>query len=354
MSRVLTDETRYPNAPPLVGALVYRRDGIPDATLAVAHRYVEHESDAWTWFLEFVGRFFDEVLSHPDVAADLTLAHPLALVEQEYRSLEGLTPGVLVAAELLGTRIGELHRALASATGSAFVAEPVSGLSQRSTYQSMRNTASRAIRALQRSMDGLSPAAQEDARDVLAHQDALYEGLRALLSARGGQRIRVHGDLHLGQILSTGNDFVVLDFEGEPARTLSERRLKRSPLRDVAGMLRSFHYAAYTAIPEAVERGQVPEEQRRELLEDAAERWVSCVSASFLSGYLAPVDGTDLLPRDQNALRVSLDAHLLEKACYEIQYELDHRPDFVEVPIAGVRRLLLPDEMPSDREGPYS
>jgi maltose alpha-D-glucosyltransferase/alpha-amylase len=206
------------------------------------------------------------------------------------------------------------------------------------------------MRALERAMSSLGDAAAADTRDVLAHQDALYERLRALLAARGGERIRVHGDLHLGQVLSTGNDFVILDFEGEPARSLSERRLKRSPLRDVAGMLRSFHYAAYTAIPEAVERGQVREEQRRELLEDAAERWVANVSSSFLSGYLEAIDGTALLPRDDHALRVSLDAHLLEKACYEIQYELDHRPDFVEVPIAGVRRLLVPDE-PSGREG---
>jgi maltose alpha-D-glucosyltransferase/alpha-amylase len=215
----------------------------------------------------------------------------------------------------------------------------------------MRNTASRALRALERSVPHLAEDAAEDAREVLSKQDLLYERLRALLSVRGGQRTRVHGDLHLGQVLSTGNDFVILDFEGEPARTLSERRLKRSPLRDVAGMLRSFHYAAYTAIPEAVERGQVREEQRRELLEDAAERWVSSVSASFLHGYLQATEGTDLLPRDTSAIRVALDAHLIEKACYEIQYELDHRPGFVEVPIVGVRRLLLPDDHMHELEG---
>ncbi|MDQ1519119.1 MAG: maltose alpha-D-glucosyltransferase / alpha-amylase, partial [Actinomycetota bacterium] len=344
MSRVLTDEVRYANAPTFVGALVYRRERNPDATLAVAHRFVPHESDAWSWFLEFVGRYFDEMLSHPDASLDIELAHPLDLVRQPSDALEGLTPGVLVAAELLGRRVGELHRALASARAAAFVPEPASGLSQRSTYQSMRTTASRAMRALERASGSLSEAAAADTREVLSRQELLYERLRALLSVRGGQRIRVHGDLHLGQVLSTGNDFVILDFEGEPARTLSERRLKRSPLRDVAGMLRSFHYAAYTAIPEAVERGQVREEQRRELLEDAAERWVARVSASFLTGYLEAVDGSDLLPRDDHALRVSLDAHLLEKACYEIQYELDHRPDFVEVPIAGVRRLLLTND----------
>ncbi len=352
MSRVLTDDVGFPNAPALLGALVYRRERMPDASVAVAHCYVPHENDSWTWFLEFVSRYFDEVLAHPDAPLAVALGHPLALVPgPASQPLEQLTPGVLVTAELLGRRVGELHRALAASRNPAFAPEPVNGLSQRSTYQSMRNGASRAMRELERSMPGLSEAAADDARSVLAHSDALFDRLRALLAARGGQRIRVHGDLHLGQVLSTGNDFVILDFEGEPARTLSERRLKRSPLRDVAGMLRSFHYAAYTAIPEAVERGQVREEQRRELLEDAAERWVANVSAAFLRGYLEAIDDTDLLPRDAEALRISLDAHLIEKACYEIRYELDHRPDYVEVPIAGVRRLLLPEENTSDLEG---
>jgi maltose alpha-D-glucosyltransferase/alpha-amylase len=352
ISRVLTDEVRFENAPPLLGGIVYRRDRTPDATVAVAHCYIPHENDAWSWFLEFVSRYYDEVLAHPDAPLAVPLGHPLALVgEPASQPLEQLTPGVLVTADLLGRRIGEMHRALAGSNNPAFVPEPVNGLSQRSTYQSMRNSASRAMRALERAVPALSEDAAEDARLVLANSDALFERLRALLAARGGLRIRVHGDLHLGQVLSTGNDFVILDFEGEPARTLSERRLRRSPLRDVAGMLRSFHYAAYSAIPEAVERGQVREEQRRELLEDAAERWVSNVSAAFLRGYLEVVDGTDLLPRDPHALRASLDAHLLEKACYEIRYELDHRPDFVEVPIAGARRLLFPDEFTSDLEG---
>ena len=227
----------------------------------------------------------------------------------------------------------------------------MNSLSQRSTYQTMRTTATRSLRALERAMQSLGEDAKRDAGEVLANSEMLYERLRSLLSVQGGMRIRVHGDLHLGQVLSTGNDFVILDFEGEPARPLTERRLKRSVLRDVAGMLRSFHYAAYSAIPEAVERGQVREEQRRELLEDAAERWVACVSGSFLRGYLDAVDGTELLPRDPEALRAALDAHLLEKACYEIQYELDHRPDFVEVPIVGVRRLLTTDDDAPDPEG---
>ena len=117
------------------------------------------------------------------------------------------------------------------------------------------------------------------------------------MRAPGGQRIRVHGDLHLGQVLYTGRDFVILDFEGEPARPLSERRLKRSPLRDVAGMLRSFDYAARAAIAEMVARGTVRSQERaEELLAGRAAEWVAWVSAAFLRGYFDAMDGTGLLP----------------------------------------------------------
>jgi maltose alpha-D-glucosyltransferase/alpha-amylase len=162
-----------------------------------------------------------------------------------------------------------------------------------------------------------------------------------MLNAPGGLRIRVHGDLHLGQVLSTGRDWVFIDFEGEPALPISQRRIKRSPLRDVAGMLRSFDYAARTSIPDAVARGQVRSEERaQELLADRSEEWVTWVTVAFLRGYFEVIGDTDLVPKELHARRVQLDAHLIEKALYEIRYELDHRPDWVGIPIAGLRRLL--------------
>jgi maltose alpha-D-glucosyltransferase/alpha-amylase len=163
-----------------------------------------------------------------------------------------------------------------------------------------------------------------------------------MLDAPGGFRIRVHGDLHLGQVLSTGRDFVFIDFEGEPALPISQRRIKRSPLRDVAGMLRSFDYAARSSIPDAVARGQVRSEERaQELLAHRGEEWVTWVTAAFLRGYLSVMGGTDLVPADPSARRIQLDAHLIEKALYEVRYELDNRPDWVGIPIAGLRRFLL-------------
>jgi maltose alpha-D-glucosyltransferase/alpha-amylase len=146
-------------------------------------------------------------------------------------------------------------------------------------------------------------------------------------------RIRVHGDYHLGQVLYTGKDFVIIDFEGEPARPLSERRIKRSPLRDVAGMLRSFHYAAYTvfATRVAAERGA---------LEPWAQFWYEWVGSAFLRAYLHRAGDAAFLPRAREELATMLRVYLLEKAVYEVGYELNNRPDWTWIPLRAITQLL--------------
>jgi maltose alpha-D-glucosyltransferase/alpha-amylase len=157
-------------------------------------------------------------------------------------------------------------------------------------------------------------------------------------------RIRGHGDYHLGQVLYTGKDFVIIDFEGEPARPLSERRLKRSALRDVAGMLRSFRYATRVALVEQAATGLI--HSRPEAiagLEVWGQFWTLWVSAVFLKAYLAVAGETPLIPRNRGELQVLLDAFLLEKAVYELAYELNNRPDWVRIPIQGILELLEGD-----------
>jgi maltose alpha-D-glucosyltransferase/alpha-amylase len=207
----------------------------------------------------------------------------------------------------------------------------------------MRNAATRTLRALERAEPELPRTSVADARFLVGHGDELLERLRRVLSAPGGMRIRVHGDLHLGQVLSTGRDFLFIDFEGEPTLSLSQRRLKRLPMRDLAGMLRSFDYAARTSIPDAAARGQVRSVERaHELLEAHAEEWVTWAGAAYLRGYFDTLGSSELVPLDRQARRAQLDAHLIEKAMYEVRYELDHRPDWVGIPIAGLRRYLAP------------
>jgi len=173
---------------------------------------------------------------------------------------------------------------------------------------------------------------------VLDLEGEIRRRYRSLLQRKlNTMRIRVHGDYHLGQVLYTGRDFVIIDFEGEPARPLSERRIKRSPLRDVAGMLRSFHYASYMAL-----FGQVPGIRPEDFpaLEPWAHFWYTWVSVVFLKAYLSVVKDEPFLPKDPIELQILLDAYLLEKAVYELGYELNNRPEWLKVPFRGLLQLL--------------
>jgi len=179
-----------------------------------------------------------------------------------------------------------------------------------------------------------------DAQELLKHETELQQRIRTILNVKiGGQRIRTHGDYHLGQVLFTGNDFVIIDFEGEPMRPLSERRIKRSALRDVAGMIRSFHYAPYAVFFGRTAGGVIRAEDAA-LLEAGAVFWHQWISSAFLRAYLDRSAGARHLPASRDEVNVLLNAHLLEKALYEIGYELNNRPEWVRIPLRGVLELL--------------
>jgi len=346
IGRALTERAHFPHSPPLAGVLEFRNGtrGDASATLAVAHDFVPNESDAYSWLSEAVALFFEDALSLPedDRWPGAERFEVLDLVDREVPEHIAAHAGSSIApTEQLGRRVGELHRALASLSDDAFAPEPMNALALRSTYQSMRNGAQRALRALRRS-DRIPEPARADVAFVLDHVDNLLDRLAAVMQAQGGWRIRIHGDLHLGQVLYTGRDFVILDFEGEPTRPLGERRLKRSPFRDVAGMLRSIDYAAQAGIADIVARGTVRSQERaEELLDEPARQWTAWLSAAFLRGYFGAVDESGLLlPVGQAARRIQLTAHLLEKAAYEVRYEIEHRPEWVGIPIRGLAELL--------------
>jgi maltose alpha-D-glucosyltransferase/alpha-amylase len=165
-------------------------------------------------------------------------------------------------------------------------------------------------------------------------------------------RTRIHGDYHLGQILWTGRDFVVIDFEGEPSRTISARRIKRSPLRDVAGMVRSFDYAIHRGLRNAVAaKGELGPELAPKL-EPFAEHWFQWVASAFLRAYLRRAQGAEFLPKAREELAGLLDIYILEKAVYELGYELDHRPDWVALPLRGIERLLKRRAQPPRQSRP--
>jgi maltose alpha-D-glucosyltransferase / alpha-amylase len=183
------------------------------------------------------------------------------------------------------------------------------------------------------------------ARKLLELDEEIMKRFRSVMEIKAaGLRTRCHGDFHLGQVLYTGKDFVIIDFEGEPVRSISERRIKRSPLRDVAGMVRSFHYAASSALAQnGNSRGHLPGLIRPEdiaVLEPWARFWYAWVSATFVKAYLDAAGQAAYLPPTRDEFRHMLDAFLLEKAIYELGYELNHRPDWVKIPLLGILDLL--------------
>jgi maltose alpha-D-glucosyltransferase/alpha-amylase len=216
--------------------------------------------------------------------------------------------------------------------------EGFSSFYRRSMYEGMRTLAKQTFGFVGKRLKQLPEEGQSEARRLLDHEKEVYRRLHAILDLKiTGQRTRHHGDYHLGQVLYTGKDFVITDFEGEPARALSERRGKRSPLKDVAGMIRSFDYAAVTALRAGAIRAE-----DANALEPWSRFWKLWVSAAFLKSYLAAAGQSVFLPRSRDEMKVLLDLFILEKAIYEIAYELNNRPEWVRVPIRGVLEIIQP------------
>ena len=359
IGRFLTEKAAFPNAPRVGGAIEYR-SGDETRTVAILSEFVANEGDAWRYTLDELGHYFERVAAGTEVPAPpgggLIAA---ARTGPPAEAVAAVGPYV-DAARLLGQRSAELHAALASDPDDPdFAPEPFTAMYQRSIYQSVRSTLRGALQTLRRNMAALDEAARPLGERVAAAEDDLLGRLRPLLEGRiKAARIRCHGDYHLGQVLWTGKDFVILDFEGEPARPLSERRHKRPPLRDVAGMLRSFDYAALVALADQSARGLAPAPDLEARLRAGAQRWTHWVSASFLSGYLTTAGGpppasgngsrgrdtrgqdTPIVPSDPRAAQLLLDAFLIDKAAYELGYELNNRPAWAWIPLTGILALL--------------
>jgi len=345
----LTEKETFPNAPPVAGTLEYqtRRKGEPE-TLGILHGYVPNEGDAWQYTLDSLGRYFEQVLAHPGVEAPLPVGNSLSdISDEDLPPIAEETIGpYLVSAQLLGQRTAELHLTLASAIDEPnFVPEPFSVIYQRSLYHGMRGSAIQVLQLLRQRLRQLPDEVKVDAQKVLGLEDAIIGHFQDISKRKlTGMRIRCHGDYHLGQVLYTGNDFVIIDFEGEPARHLGERRIKHSPLRDVAGMIRSFHYAAYVGL-----RGQASMVLRPEdlpVLEEWARFWYLWVSATFLKSYLQFMADIPILPQSREGIKVILDAYLLDKALYEVNYELNNRPDWIGLPLQGILQMLEAEAEP--------
>jgi maltose alpha-D-glucosyltransferase/alpha-amylase len=245
--------------------------------------------------------------------------------------------GSLDAAALLGKRTAELHLAFASTKHREFKPEPLVQAYQRRIEKLLLREAKSALNTLRLKLRELPLTVQDEAASVLAKQKTIENRLKALLkSPIQVSKIRIHGDYHLGQVLFTGSDFIIIDFEGEPMRSLAERREKRPAFQDLAGMIRSLHYAAFASLlqDETFAKADV-----KKLL-PFAEDWFYQTSRAFLNSYLETVKGAPFVPKSKIERERLLQTFLLSKAIYELSYELNHRPDWVMIPLRGISQLF--------------
>ena len=341
----------FANVPALTGWLEYRSQTGVVTVAGILHSFVPNQGDAWDYTLHALGQFFEAALARDDVhklsaAGDDLLTRTRAEIPAHTQELLG---PYAESARLMGRRIGELHVALtADPTDPVFAPEPFSKHYQQSLYYGLVSAASRSLDYLRQRLPGLNGETRAEVLTLLANEDRLKQHFRNIRNVKiSGSRTRVHGDLHLGQLLHTGKDFVIIDFEGESHRSLSERRIKRSPLRDVAAMLRSFEYAASASLLGKVP-GLTPRAESIHAIEAWARYWADWAGALFLNGYLTATEGASFLPTTAENKQLLLHVFQLERAVFELSSELTGRPDWLHVPLRSLLRML---DLPIEQTG---
>jgi maltose alpha-D-glucosyltransferase/alpha-amylase len=294
---------------------------------------VDNQGEAWGMAVDSVGRYFERVITKSKGLKLPKLINKPAIRFEEAPELiqEFIGRGFYERVSRLGQRTAELHLALASDNQNpAFAPENFTANYQRSLYSSLRKLVRDRFSLLETSLPKLTPESQEIAKKVLALEDTILEGFSEVYQVKiHALKTRIHGDFHLGQVLFTGKDFVIIDFEGEPGFSFSERRLKKNPMKDVAGMMRSFHYAAFGKLL----LNENYRDRDLELLEQAAEQWQHYVSRFYLGAYMDRMGMGTNLSEDHDIL---IRTFLIEKAIYELGYELNGRPDWTIIPLRGI------------------
>jgi maltose alpha-D-glucosyltransferase / alpha-amylase len=325
MSRFLVERAGFANTPPLLAFIELDLDGSGQQThaLGVLFGFVRNQGDGWTQALDYLTRYLDAALSTGTRASDLP------------------DPDVffLSLARQLGIRTAEMHRALAEggADDPDFAPEPITAEDIGQWRRELEASAAEMLAKLERERARLPASAQELVERLIADRERLFHLIRTLIPHEAeAQKTRYHGDFHLGQVLAVKNDFFIIDFEGEPARPLADRRRKSPPLRDVAGMIRSFDYASFTAVRQLAEARPAAEPRMLEL----AEAWRQRAVDGFRAAYRKAMRGCAAYPTSKIQARRMVAFFTLEKAIYEVSYELANRPGWVDIPLEGVLGIL--------------
>ncbi len=341
ITKYLTERTSFTNLPRFAGTIQWRiaARGEP-VSLAMLQAFVPNQGDAWQYTIDSVSRYFNRAVT---MQKDSRFELPESLLDIHLEELSEPISDLIGAVYLetarkLGKLTAEFHQAMGSLRDDPQVEpEPFTRLYQRSIYHSMRGLTRRVLRELNANLATLPEDDAAEAQAILDAEPQIVARQQAITDLEpAGMKIRIHGDYHLGQVLYTGKEFLIIDFEGEPARSLGERRLKRSPLNDVAGMIRSMHYAAYGA---GVVTG-APRTENTAIIEAWADLWYRAVSGVFLTTYLKAMVGSSLIPDDREHLSVLLGALLLDKAVYELGYEINNRPQWLVIPVRGIQHIL--------------
>ena len=348
----LCEQTGFTAIPRALGSLDYRRDSaglLPQICIGTLSSFVPHATNGWTYTLDHLGLFFEHALAIPQEDSRLRdLKSP-----DLWAPTDGPLPPLMAelvgnhvdSIRLLAQRTAEMHLALSSRSDiTDFAPEPFTTFYRQGIYHGIIGQLNRSFETLRGRIQGLSANARADISEVLNREGEIRDRLLLLRDKRlSGNRIRQHGDYQLTNVLYSGSDWVITNFEGDPYRPLSERRIKRSAVRDVATMLRSFHYASHAALFGDVP-GIVPSRESHPQLEKWARTWYQWVSAIFIQNYLRVGASGNFLPQTAEEVRILLGAYMIERALTEIEYELEHRPEWIRIPVHGILEQLKPSE----------
>jgi len=362
ITKFLTDKAHFPSIPAFVGEIEWRF-GKESMVLGMMQNLVDASGDGWSYMLDRLDHFNESMLSLVNSSVEArengsaefdtsllpplkgSLSAPIAYEDLPAAFMPYTDATVAERARLLGQRTGEMHLALASGTQSPdFKPEEFTLHYQRSLYSSLQTLVRSSLTISKRRLGDLTDEVRTQLNEVVELKEAINDRLKQIYSHKlDVVRIRTHGDYHLGQVLFTGKDLVILDFEGEPARSYSERRIKHSPLRDVAGMIRSFHYAAYGSLilDNQVRKADVAK------LEPFIAQWYHYMSGFFMKAYLETVSGSAFVPQSPKDLEIMLETYLLQKALYELSYEFNNRPEWLVIPIKGIKSIMMMDPIAS-------
>ncbi len=337
MMRFLSEHTSFTNSPRYAGSVEFKDASGKMVVFGLMQEKVENQGEAWGMAVDSVGRFFERVMTKAKNEKLPKLVNKPAIRFEESPEIiqEFIGRGFYERVVRLGQRTAEMHLALASdASDNAFAPEAFTANYQRAMYSSLRKLVRDRLNLLENSLDKLDADTQVLAKKIVGLEKTILDCFKEVYETRiDAIKTRIHGDFHLGQILFTGKDFIIIDFEGEPGFSFSERRLKKNPFKDVAGMMRSFHYAAFGKIL----LNENYRDRDLEFLETWADQWQHYVSRYYLGAYMERMGLGNKLSYEYDML---IRTFLIEKAVYELGYELNGRPEWTKIPLRGIDYLI--------------